>query len=115
MFVATVIVSVLLALALLGSAAGKLTENPKIVENMAKLNVPPTLVPRLALLEIAGAVGLLVGLAVPALGAAAAIGTILYFVGAITYHVRAEDKELAPAAVLMLVGVAALVLRLGTA
>jgi uncharacterized membrane protein YphA (DoxX/SURF4 family) len=115
MFVVTVIVSVLLALALLGSAAGKLTKNPKIVENMTKLNVPATLVPKLAVLEIAGAVGLLVGLAVPALGAAAAIGVILYFVGAITYHVRAHDKELAAPAVLMLVAVAALVLRLATA
>lgn len=115
MFVVTVIVSVLLALALVGSAAGKLTKNPKIVESMTKLNVPATLVPKLALLEIAGAVGLLVGLAVPALGAAAAIGVILYFAGAIVYHVRAKDKALAPPAVLMLVAVAALVLRLATA
>ena len=115
MFVVTVILSVLLALALLGSAAGKLTKNPKVVESMTKLNVPAALVPKLALLEIAGAVGLLVGLAVPALGAAAAIGVILYFVGAIVYHVRAKDKALAPPAVLMLGPVAALVLRLATA
>lgn len=41
--------------------------------------------------------------------------SILYFIGALVFHVRAKDKELAPAAVLMLVAVAALVLRLATA
>lgn len=114
MFIATVVVSALLALAALGSAAGKLTKNPKIVENMTKLSVPLAWLPRLAVAEIAGAVGLLVGLGVPAIGIAAAIGLIAYFVGAVITHVRAKDKELAPAAVLALVAVAALVLRVVT-
>lgn len=114
MFIATVVVSVLLAVAALGSAASKLTKNPKIVENVTKLGVPMAWLPRLAVAEIAGAVGLLVGLAVPAIGIAAAVGLIGYFVGAVVTHVRASDKELAPAAVLALVAVAALVLRIVT-
>lgn len=114
MFIATVVVSVLLALAAIGSAAAKLTKNPKVVENLTKVNVPMSWLPRLAVAEIAGGVGLLVGLAVPAIGIAAAIGLILYFVGAVITHVKASDKELAPPAMFALLGVAALVLRIVT-
>ena len=115
MFVVTVVVSVLLSLALVGSAAGKLTKNPKIVEQLTGLGVPAARLPVLAVLELAGAAGLLVGLGVPALGVAAAIGVILYFVGAVVTHVRAHDKMIAPPVVLGLVAVAAMVLRLATA
>jgi len=114
MFVATVIVTVLLALAALGSAMAKLTKQPKLVEQLTGLGVPQSWLPRLAVAEIAGAVGLLVGLKVAALGIAAAIGLIAYFVGAVITHVRKHDKEIAPAAVLALVAVAALVLRIVT-
>ncbi len=114
MFVVCIIVSVLLALALAGSAMGKLTKNPKIVENLGKVGVPMGWLPRLAAAELAGAVGLLVGLAVAPLGIAAAIGVIGYFVGAVVTHVKAGDKNIAPPAVLGLVAVAALVLRLVT-
>lgn len=114
MFIVTVVVSVLLALAAIGSAAAKLTKNPKVVENLTKVNVPMSWLPPLAVAEIAGGVGLLVGLAVPAIGIAAAIGLFLYFVGAVVTHVKAHDKELAPPAVLALIAVAALVLRIVT-
>jgi hypothetical protein len=40
----------------------------------------------------AGAAGLLLGLAVPALGIAAATGLVLYFIGAISAHVRVGDR-----------------------
>ena len=62
-----------------------------------------------------------VQLGAPALGGGAddarppVVGVDLCFIGALVFHVRAKDKELAPAAVLMLVAVAALVLRLATA
>jgi hypothetical protein len=42
----------------------------------------------------AGALGLVVGFAVPVIGLAAAIGLIGYFVGAIGAHVRAGDRGL---------------------
>jgi uncharacterized membrane protein YphA (DoxX/SURF4 family) len=111
-FIATVVVSVLIALAALGSASAKLTKNPKIVENLTKLGVPDAWLPRLAAAEIAGGVGVLVGLAVPAIGIAAAFGLVAYFVGAVITHVKAGDRELAPPAVLALVALAALVLRI---
>jgi hypothetical protein len=114
MFAATVVVSVLLALALLGSATGKLSKQPKIVEQLTGLGVPLGWFPFLALAEIAGAVGLLVGLKVWALGVAAAIGVFLYFDGAVITHVRAKDKNLLPPMVLGLVAVAAGVLRIAT-
>ena len=45
---------------------------------------------RLAILKAAGAVGLLVGFAVPPVGVAASVGVILFFIGAISTHVRAR-------------------------
>jgi hypothetical protein len=59
-------------------------------------------------LELAGAIGLLVGLAVPALGVAAAIGLGLLLVGAATAHVVHRDAASRVALPLVLVaGVAA--------
>ena len=56
----------------------------------------------------AGAVGLLVGLAVPALGIAAAIGLVLYFICAITAHVRVRDRQFGGAVFFLLLAAAAL-------
>ena len=39
-----------------------------------------------------GAVGLLTGFVVPALGTAAAIGLVLYFICAVTAHLRVRDR-----------------------
>jgi uncharacterized membrane protein YphA (DoxX/SURF4 family) len=114
MFAATVAVSVLLALALLGSGSAKLSKQPKIVEQLTGLGVPVGWLPPLALAEFAGAIGLLVGLKVWALGVAAAIGVFLYFDGAVITHVRAKDKNLVPPMVLGLLAVAAGVLRVAT-
>jgi len=51
---------------------------------------------------------------VPAIGVAAAIGVILYFIGAVSFHVRADDTALVPPVVIGLLGVASLVLRLAS-
>lgn len=63
-------------------------------------------------LEVAGAAGLLVGLAVPALGGLAAAGLLLLLAGALVTHVRSRDhvQEMAPAVVAA--GVVALYLAL---
>lgn len=55
-------------------------------------------------LEVAGAVGLLLGGFVPALGAAAGVGLLLLMVGAVVTHVRNGDgwRQMTPA---ILVGV----------
>ncbi|MFB7025305.1 MULTISPECIES: DoxX family protein [unclassified Streptomyces] len=115
MFIAYAVVAVLLALALSGSAFFTFTRNPQITGSMTKLGVPESWLPWLATAKAAGAIGLLVGLAVPALGAAAAIGVVLYFLGALVTHLRAKDYAVAPVAVLVLLAAAALVLRIASA
>jgi DoxX-like family len=61
----------------------------------------------------AGAVGLVVGFAVPALGAAAAIGLVAYFVCAFGAHVRVGDRNVGGAITFLLLAVAALVSDIG--
>lgn len=113
MFIATLIVSIFMAVALTFSAIGKLTKNPQVIPIMEQVGVPADKIPWLAYVEILGAIGLVVGLFVWPIGVAAAIGVILYFVGAVIAHLRVNDaKGSGPAAFLTLVAVAALVLRL---
>lgn len=114
MFIATIAVSVFLALAVFGSAMAKLTKQPKLVESMTALQIPFGWLPWLAAAEIAGAIGLIVGLWVAPIGIAAAIGLVGYFVGAVATHVRANDKNLVAPGVLLVLSIAALVLRLVT-
>ncbi|WP_405795244.1 DoxX family protein [Streptomyces sp. NBC_01506] len=115
MFIAYAVVGILLAAALGASAFAMATRQEAIVASMTKLSVPDSWPPRLASLKAAGALGLLVGLWVPFIGAAAAVGVVLYFVGAVIFHVRAKDYAIAPPVVLVVLAVAALILRIATA
>ena len=114
MFVASVVVSALLALATAFSGYGKLTGNPQVVEPLTtKLGVPGKLVPVLGSLLVAGAVGTAVGIWWAPIGIAATACFVLYFLGAVITHVRAKDwPGVGPTAGLMLLSAAALVLRL---
>ncbi|MFE7002373.1 DoxX family protein [Streptomyces griseus] len=111
MFIAYAVVGVLLAFALGASAALTLTRNEAVTASMGKVGVPGTWFPWLASLKAAGALGLLIGLGVPLIGSAAAVGVVLYFVGAVVTHLRVKDYEIAPPVVLALLAAAALVLR----
>jgi hypothetical protein len=55
-----------------------------------------------------GAVGLLIGVAVPALGTAAAIGLVLYFGCAVSAHLRVRDRQIGGAVFFLLLAAAAL-------
>ena len=114
MFIALIVVCAVLGAIALGSAAGKLTSNPKIVESLTGVGVTEAQTRILAILEILGAAGLFVGIWVPALGIAAAVGLSLYFLGAVAAHLRVHDPvaRWAPAAVLALLAVAATVLQI---
>lgn len=112
MFLPYLVVAALLALLLAFSAWAKLTRDERVVTTMTGIGVPLAWFPYLATCEIAGAVGLLAGIVVPPLGIAAAIGVILYFVGAVFFHLRARDKAVAPPLVILVFAVAALVLRI---
>jgi hypothetical protein len=113
MFIAYIVVAVLLAAVLTMSGRGKLVKDERITGGLIKMGVPPSWFPYLAACLLAGALGLIVGIFIAPIGIAAAIGIILYFLGAIGAHVRAGDiKGLPVPAVLMLFGAAALVLRI---
>ncbi|WP_107417860.1 DoxX family protein [Streptomyces sp. CB03238] len=114
MFIAYAVVAGALALVLTASATFTYARNDQITGSMTKLGVPDTWLPALATAKAAGAAGLLLGLVVPFIGSAAAIGVVLYFLGAVLTHIRARDYALAPAAVLTLAAGAALILRIGS-
>jgi uncharacterized membrane protein YphA (DoxX/SURF4 family) len=90
-FVACLVGSILLALALVVSAWQKLIRAPRMVEVLDEAGVPLSWFPWLAAVELAGAAGLLIGLAVEPLGVAAAAGVLLYFLLAMAAHWRAKD------------------------
>jgi DoxX-like family len=66
----------------------------------------------LGVLLASGAAGLLAGFAVPALGAAAAIGLILYFICAVSAHLRVGDRGIVPAAFFRVLAATALATNL---
>jgi hypothetical protein len=113
MDIAYVVVAALLAVALVGSGFAKLTRSQSVVDSLTGIGVPLGLFPFLAAAEIAGAVGLVVGIWWAPLGIAAAIGVVLYFLLAVGQHLRKKDvKGLPPASVLLIVAAVTLVLRL---
>ncbi|NYI05336.1 DoxX family protein [Allostreptomyces psammosilenae] len=111
-FTAYVVVSALLALLLAASSVFDFTRREDFLRDMAAMGVPESWLPGLGALKLAGAVGLLVGTWVPLLGIAAAIGLVLYFVGAVITHVRSRRPSVVPPVAFGLLAVAALVLRL---
>jgi DoxX-like family len=113
MFIAYAVIAVVFALILAISARGKLVQDERIVTTITGVGYPLRGFPLLAACEIAGALGLLVGLWIPALGIAAAIGLVAYFIAAVGAHVRAGDvKNAGPAFFLLLLAAAALVFRI---
>lgn len=116
MFVAYVVVT-LIAIAVNGLiAAADFFRVKFVLNNSAKVGVPESWLPMLGSLKAAGALGLLLGLiGVPLIGALAAIGLILFFVGAIVTHLRAREyPSLSFPGAYLLLAVAALGLDLAT-
>ena len=103
MYFASVTVSILLALILLASGVMKVRRAPAVVANLRTVGVPERAIPGLGALEIAAALGLLLGLLWWPIGLAAAIGAVTYFIGAIITHVRARDNAIGPAAGMLLI------------
>ncbi|MEZ0352376.1 DoxX family protein [Mycobacterium sp. pR1184] len=115
MHIALIVLAILLVIALVGSAGAKLAKAAPIMEQMSTVGVPPRALPLLAAAEIAGAVGLIVGFLWWPIGVAAAVGVVLYFVGAVIAHLRVQDvKNVAPAALLGVLAAVELGLRLTT-
>ncbi|MEU9420656.1 DoxX family protein [Streptomyces sp. NPDC048272] len=76
-----------------GIAAADLAGARFVLANSAQVGVPRPWLPWLAALKLAGAAGLLLGLfdaALRPLGAAAACGLVLLYLGALGFHLRAR-------------------------
>lgn len=115
MFTAYVVITVLAAVATTLAATVDFIRPQWLLVTMTKVGVPHSWLFPLGALKAAGAVGLLVGLGVPPIGVAAAIGLILFFVGAITTHLRAHDEYSLPyPAAFLLLALGSLALQLAS-
>jgi len=108
------VITILIAAMLVFSGLGKLRRDPHILRIIHEVvGVPTRHFPLLASCEFAGAVGLVLGIWWPLLGVLAGSGLVLYFVGAIVFHLRVGDvKGIGPAAFLLTVAAGALVTRI---
>jgi hypothetical protein len=90
---AFLVVTLFTAAVNIGIAAADLAGAPFVLANSARVGVPRSWLPWLAALKLAGAAGLLLGLLAAALhplGAAAAFGLVLFYLGALAFHLRAR-------------------------
>ena len=110
---ATVIVTVVLAILFAFSSSIKLLGAPQSLAIRDHLGVSPTVWRLIGVCELAGVIGVLAGLAWPPIGIAAAIGLALLSVGAVAFHLRASDGivKTAPAVLGILLAVATAILQ----
>ena len=113
---AHIAISALLALLTAFSGLMKIRRDPKVVKVIHDtVGVPMTYFPVLAACEFAGAAGLVIGIWYPSLGVAAAVGLVLYFVGAVASHLLVGDvKGIGPAMMMLVLSGAALTLGMMT-
>lgn len=113
---AYLIVTVVFAAMVTFSGVGKLRRDPKIMHVIHEVvGVPLKYCSLLASCELAGALGLVLGIWWPGIGVAAGIGLVLYFVGATVSHLRVGDvKGIGPATFMLVIAVGALALRISS-
>jgi hypothetical protein len=112
MLTAYVVVTVLAAAITAFAATADFIHPQWVLVNMTKAGVPRSRLFPLGALKAAGALGLLVGLGVPLLGVVAAVGLVLFFIGAIITHIRAHWYSFTYPAAFLLPAVGSLGLRL---
>jgi len=95
------ILSSVLALGYAASAVGVLANVKFYSDAMAKVRVGKQLATVIAVLELAAVAGLVAGIFVPALGAAAGAGLVALMTGAAIFHVRAKDFAGLPTVVIL--------------
>lgn len=100
-----------------GIAAADLARADFVLANSADVRIPASWIPGLAALKAAGAAGLLLGLlGARPLGLAAAVGLVLFYVGAVATHVRTRVfHSIAFPVTFLLLAAATLALTLTTA
>jgi DoxX-like family len=114
--IAYIVVAAVFTVMLTMSARMKIVREPVAVEVIGGVvGVPLSLFPLLAVLEVAGGVGLLVGIGLKPLGIAAGACLVVYFVVALGSHLRKRDLvpgHVFPAVMMLVISVAALAVRL---
>lgn len=115
MTIGLIVLGALLATAATGSGIAKLAKVPAVMESMSAVGVRPQQIPVLAVLEIAGAIGLVLGIWSKPLGVAAAVCLAFYFLGAVISHIRKRHgvAEFGPAAVIFVIAAAVALLEIG--
>jgi uncharacterized membrane protein YphA (DoxX/SURF4 family) len=110
--VLTIVLAVVLAVSVLGAGVAKLAGAPAMRQSADHLGFTWPAYRRIGALEIAGALGVLAGLAVPLLGVLAAACLALLLVLAVATHLRRGDGPAvaAPAAGLAVLAVVVVVL-----
>jgi hypothetical protein len=86
-----VAITIVTAVVTAGMAIADFAQAKFVLANSAEVGIPSSWLPMLATLKLTGAVGLIVGLlGVRFIGVAAAVGLVLFFVGAVIAHIRAR-------------------------
>jgi DoxX-like family len=113
MDIASITVTIVLAALFAFTSSIKLLGVRQSLAIRDHLGVTPTQWRLIGMLELAGVVGVLVGLAWAPIGVAAAGGLALLSVGAIIFHVRASDSvaDMAPAVFAAALAVATAILQ----
>lgn len=113
MHIAYVVITILAALA--NSYAASLNfvgaESVKVVADHVRVS-QGWMIP-FGILLASGALGLLIGFVLPVLGIAAAIGLVLYFICALSAHIRVRDPQIGSAVSFLVLAVATLIAGLG--
>src|SRR4051812_29797447 len=110
--IATVL-QVLLGLVFLGAGGSKIAGARMQVETFDRLRLPQWFRPIVGIIEIVGALGLLVGLVMPLVTAVAAIWLVGVMVGALITHSRNRDsvQNFVPPTVLLCIAATVITLR----
>lgn len=115
MFVLEVILTVLFAAALAFFGYSAVIGNPQTTAAMEKVGVPANYTKIIGGVEIAAALGLLLGLHFAGLGILTAICLIIFFAVAVFAHIRVKDQaNMMTPAIFAVVALIILVLRIAT-
>ena len=116
MNIAYLVITLVFAAMVAFSGIGKIRRDPRIVHVIQEVvGVPLKYFSLLAACELAGALGLVLGIWWPSIGVAAGIGLVIYFVAASVSHLRVGDvKGIGPAAFMLALAAGALALRILT-
>ena len=111
MSVTSAVLAVLLALFFISLGSAKILALQPMRERAAEVGFSTMAYRRIGMLEVAGAIGLLLGSIEPVIGALAGAGLLLLLGGAVVAHLRNGDgpRKFAPAVVCGLLVVAYLV------